>query len=70
MDQYSSSLVDTSLDLTIGVTRMRVEEDPPVRFSQILHSPHVQKFSIIMELFNLVSHHYVLYTYIFQFGWF
>ncbi|XP_010429891.1 PREDICTED: probable WRKY transcription factor 40 isoform X1 [Camelina sativa] len=30
MDQYSSSsLVDTSLDLTIGVTRMRVEEDPP-----------------------------------------
>nr|QIN97371.1 WRKY34 transcription factor [Isatis tinctoria] len=27
MDQYSSSLVDTSLDLTIGVTRMRVEED-------------------------------------------
>ncbi|KAL1205578.1 putative WRKY transcription factor 40 [Cardamine amara subsp. amara] len=29
MDQYSSSLVDTSLDLTIGVTRMRVEEDSP-----------------------------------------
>ncbi|ESQ27124.1 hypothetical protein EUTSA_v10018925mg [Eutrema salsugineum] len=28
MDQYSSSsLVDTSLDLTIGVTRMRVDED-------------------------------------------
>ncbi|CAF1914957.1 unnamed protein product [Brassica oleracea var. botrytis] len=27
MDQYPSSLVDTSLDLTIGVTRMRVEED-------------------------------------------
>ncbi|KAL0725918.1 hypothetical protein Bca4012_040517 [Brassica carinata] len=27
MDQYSSSLVDTSLDLTIGITRMRVEED-------------------------------------------
>ncbi|KAF8103078.1 hypothetical protein N665_0188s0036 [Sinapis alba] len=28
MDQYSSSsFVDTSLDLTIGVTRMRVEED-------------------------------------------
>ncbi|CAH8330535.1 unnamed protein product [Eruca vesicaria subsp. sativa] len=27
MDQYSSSLVDTSLDLTIGITRIRVEED-------------------------------------------
>ncbi|CAH8356281.1 unnamed protein product [Eruca vesicaria subsp. sativa] len=27
MDQYSSSNIDTSLDLSIGVTRMRVEED-------------------------------------------
>ena len=42
MDQYPSSLVDTSLDLTIGVTRMRVEEDSTVCFSCIVVSLHLQ----------------------------
>ena len=45
MDQYSSSLVDTSLDLTIGITRMRVEEDSTVCFSPILDPLHLlEKF--------------------------
>ena len=42
----SSSFVDTSLDLTIGVTRMRVEEDSTVCFSRTFDPLHLQKSSI------------------------